>query len=161
MTTKMKINRLNMVLAGLAALGILFTCPFGLVSGLFWGFVIGACIYLGWPIVPFRLLAVRFWNYKVFRLIAPPVAGLLMSRYWALGASLAVRYLGFGENLLSYHYASHPFLSIAPVAGAASGFLILIGIRLHSTVEKALFTIGCLMILMTSLYTGFLIIAPE
>jgi hypothetical protein len=162
MTTKMKINRrLKIVLAGLATLGILFTFPFGLLSGLFWGFVIGACIYLGWPIVPFRLLAVQFWNYKVFRMIAPPVAGLLMSQYWAFGASLAVRYLGFGENLLSYHYASSPYLSLAPIAGAASGFLILIGARLNLTVEKILFASGCFVLLMISLYTGFLIIAPE
>jgi hypothetical protein len=161
MTTKIKINRFHIILVGLAALGILFTCPFGLLSGLFWGFVIGTCIYLGWPIVPFHLLAVRFWNYKVFRLIAPLAAGLLMSQYWALGASLAVKYLGFGENLLSYHYASSPFLSVAPVIGAASGFLILSGIRRHLTVEKAFFTMGCLMILGISLYTGFLFIAPE
>ena len=161
MTTKMKISRLIIVLAGLTALGMLFTSPFGFVCGLFWVFVIGACIYLGWPIVPVRLLVLRFGNSNIFKLIAPPAAGLLMSRYWAFGASLAVGYLGFGENLLSYHYASSPFLSIAPIAGAASGFLILIGIRLHSTVENALFTIGCLMILVMSLYTGFLIIAPE
>ena len=70
-------------------------------------------------------------------------------------------YLGFGENLLSYYYASSTFLSIAPIAGAASGFLILLGARLNLNVEKILFTGGCLVLLMMSLYTGFLIIAPE
>jgi len=131
------------------------------VCGMFWLFVLGACIYWEGPIVLFCLLAARLGNSIIFKLIAPPVVSLLMSQYWAYGASLAVKFLGSGGNLLSYHYASSPFLSIAPVAGAVSSFLILVGVRLNSTIEKILFAIGCLVILIMSLYTGILILAPE
>ena len=86
----MKINRLAIILVALAALGALFIVPEPFfVCGMFWFFVLGACIYLGWPIVPFPRLAVRFGNSNSFKLIAPLVAGLLMSKYWAFGASLA------------------------------------------------------------------------
>jgi len=163
MTTKMKTNRLIIVLVGIAGAVIFFTSPTGFVCGMFWFYVIEAVIYLGWPIILFRLLAVQLGNYRIFKLVALVIAALLMSQYWAFGASLAVNHFGVEEeeNLLSYQYASTPFLAIAPIAGAVSGFLLQLGARLHIDLEKVLFAGGCLVLLTMSLYTGFLILAPE
>ncbi len=84
-----------------------------------------------------------------------------MGLYCYLGSSLALRFLGFDENLLSYSYPGDPFRTGMPIAGVISGVLLQIGARLETRIEKVLFICGVLILVFMAAITGVLVMAPE
>jgi hypothetical protein len=132
-----------------------------MLYSLFMYFVLIVFAYLALPVVIFCLSSSRFGTSPLFRRITPPVAGIIMGLYCCLGFSLARRFLGFDENILSYSYPGDPFQMGMSIAGVISGLLFQISTRLETSTGKVLFICGVLILVFMSFITGVLIIAPE
>jgi hypothetical protein len=130
--------------------------------GFFWGIVILCMFYFLLPVAPLRFISSRYGNSLIFRLITPPLAGILLGFYCFIGSFLAIKYFAFDENVLSYlTYTGNPFQTITPIAGAISGIVIQIGMRYKTRVEKVFFNFGVFILCLVALYTALLILVPE
>ena len=129
--------------------------------GIIWGYVILCVLYFALPVAPLHFVSSRYGNSRIFRLITPPITGILLGLYCSLGAFLVIKYLGFDESVLAYSYVANPYRTIVTIVGAISGVLLQTGARFRTRIEKTFFICGTLILLLVALFTGLLIMTPE
>jgi len=128
---------------------------------LFYVVVFFVSVFLAVPVVLTRFISTRIEDSRNFQFIGPPLMGFLMAMYCSLGAVLAIKYLAFDENVLSYSYYSDLLLKIAAIVGVIAGVSVQIGVRLRTRLEKTSFISGILILWIFACFTTLLIIVPE
>lgn len=128
---------------------------------IFYIVVLFVSVYLALPVVLTRFVSTRIEDSRNFQLSSPPLVGFLMGLYCSLGATLAIKYLVFDENVLSYSYYSNLLWIIAPITGVIAGVSIQIGVRLKTWLEKVCFICGVLILWILACFATLLIIVPE